>query len=347
MITKRILFIGFFVFACAGLSNAQSQDIHLGAMGDSLTDEYQYDSGTDEAKNWYEQIVTYRSTDVYGGVKSESARPAPRYEGYEYNWARVGATSSTLLSAGQDDGLAAQVDNGDVTHSVLLVGHNDFTPLGSHTYDDAYYSIYNNNWNAAKKASYVSEVVSNIEIALDEVLAKGEPVLVCTFADYGVAPITISEYPNATKRALVSVVIEDVNDGIRELAEEKQVVLADLNSLCDTIFGAASITVREVEIDLSTSGVAASNAFTSDTIHPHSVLQGIMANLMMAGLNEYGVGLTPFTETELLTNAGLTGGSSDTLTFDAGDYVYNYTPEPATMCLLLPGLALVRRRNRS
>src|SRR5947207_6544709 len=80
----------------------------LGAMGDSLTDEY-WDSGVSAyATNWTGLLVNYRGVDM-GRTAAQAGTNSwgsPRNAGYKYNWALSGANSSTLLSQGQHTGLA-------------------------------------------------------------------------------------------------------------------------------------------------------------------------------------------------------------------------------------------------
>ena len=72
----------------------------FGAMGDSLTDEYGEATYGLYAQNWLQQLVIHAGLDA-GPIGSWGE---PRRNFYEYNWARAGANSSTLLSQGQDTG---------------------------------------------------------------------------------------------------------------------------------------------------------------------------------------------------------------------------------------------------
>ncbi len=100
---------------------------------------------------------------------------------------------------------------------------------------------------------------------------------------------------------------------------------------------------------MTSAGVAGTNAFVHDNIHPHTHVQGVLANLMMSGLNAYGAGLTLFSEQELLAHAGVAYGGSDTLAAQIGSYdsyVYSYVPEPGTLVLLALGVSLLALRGR-
>src|SRR3954462_845421 len=74
----------------------------LGAMGDSLSDEY-WDSGVSTyATNWTSLLVMFRGIDM-GPTAAQAGTNswgAPRNVGYKYNWAQTGATSASLLTQG-------------------------------------------------------------------------------------------------------------------------------------------------------------------------------------------------------------------------------------------------------
>jgi len=105
----------------------------LGAMGDSLTDEY-WDSGfSTYATNWTPLIVMFRGVDM-GPTAAQAGTNSwgsPRNAGYKYNWALSGANSSTLLTEGQHTGLAGQAASDGGSDAVLAIGSNDFNPSSS------------------------------------------------------------------------------------------------------------------------------------------------------------------------------------------------------------------------
>jgi lysophospholipase L1-like esterase len=131
--------------------------VKLGVMGDSLSDEYGHETYA-YADNWVEQLVAYRGVDVgptgnWGGVRRNGF--------YEYNWARAGATSTSLLSAGQHTGLAAQVVPNAIDYGVLLIGANDqFGPVA------AYSNIYSGAWSPVQVDTWINGIVANVNTAL-------------------------------------------------------------------------------------------------------------------------------------------------------------------------------------
>jgi hypothetical protein len=151
----------------------------LGVNGDSLSDEYASETYS-YARNWVELLAQERAVDL-GMVADWGSEP--RNEGYEYNWARAGATSQSLIDAGQHTFLASQIDSGDVTHAVLAIGQNDFAPYPEPT--AAYYAIYNGLWTQPQIQAYADTVVANISTALETLTDTGAEVVVSNIADYG------------------------------------------------------------------------------------------------------------------------------------------------------------------
>ena len=102
----------------------------FGIIGDSLSDEYEHETYS-YARNWVELLATESHFDL-GRHETSSGNALqwgePRRAGYEYNWARSGATSDSLIKTGQHTGLAKQVQQRQVRHAILAIGQNDFHP---------------------------------------------------------------------------------------------------------------------------------------------------------------------------------------------------------------------------
>jgi hypothetical protein len=204
--------------------------------------------------------------------------------------------------------------------------------------------------------------VGNIDAALSVVAATGVKLTLVAAPDYGMTPEVQALRPSAPDRQAVhDVVANQLNQQIEALAQAYQLPYIDLTGAFDAIFGThdslnSTLAIGDVDIQLqSTDDSLGSNpyaAFVEDGVHPHTTVQGILANLVMESLNVgYGANMVLFSEEELLTNAGLTYGGSDTLEAQIGpysDYVVNYVPEPSTLALaggaLLALLLVVRRR---
>lgn len=317
------------VLVClAGAAAAASGQIaRLGAMGDSLSDEYAEESYA-YAKNWTMQLVLYRGVDMGptaaqqpGGTWGE-----PRRTGYQSNWARYGDTTDDLLAAGQHTGLAGQVGTLGVSHAVLAVGANDFNSVGF----NAYFNIYNGLWSASQINNYVSVRVANVRTALDTVAPTGVKLVLVNVLDFGITPITWSLYTDPVKRDRVTVVIQQVNEGLLGLAHDRGIVLVDAFGMAQAAWGTnqsprqtipiGNTTIQLRQFDTSTNTNPAA-AFVHDRTHPHTTMQGVLANVIMEAFDEgYGAGLALFSEQEILAHAGLAYGGQDTLLAAIGPY---------------------------
>ena len=307
----------------------------FGVIGDSLSDEYEHETYS-YARNWVELLATESHFDL--GRHETSAGNAlqwgePRRAGYEYNWARSGATSDSLLKTGQHTGLAKQVQQRQVRHAILAIGQNDFHP-DPEAYNDgdqvAYDHIYHGTWSAQDISGYVTTVASNIQTAMVTLLADGVDLVVSNIADYGFSPIVRQSYNNATMRDRVTNVISQVNQQIDSLAQQYHVTVVDLAGFSAAVFGTNTQTITSQQIGgvmiNNDAGIEGTHAFVFDGIHPHTVPQAALANLFMEAMNQgYGLGLNQYSEQEMVEFAGLTYGGQDTWNFAYDNYVDVYS----------------------
>jgi Ca2+-binding RTX toxin-like protein len=301
----------------------------LGIAGDSLSDEYLHETYS-YADNWVELLTQQRGVNV--GPQNNTVmgdgddRGEPRREGgFEFNWARSGATSTTLLSDGQHTGLAAQINANTVTHAVLAIGQNDFFPSPG----GAYTNIYNGTWSQAEIDAHVSTVVGNVTVALTTIDTNDARLVLSNIVDYGLAPATQTAFPDAAKRQLVTNVIDEVNTELLDLAQQSGIPLVDMSSVAADLLAGASITVGGVTFNNS-AGIDVQNIFVEDGIHPHTGASGIIANVYLQALNSaYGETIPLLSEEELVTIVGRTY-VSDTLNFDYPSYILNANPSGLT-----------------
>ncbi len=303
----------------------------LGAMGDSLTDEY-WDSGVSTyATNWASLVVMFRGIDM-GPTAAQAGTNSwgtPRNLGYKYNWALTGATSASLLTQGQHTGLASQFNSDGVSNAVLAIGPNDFNPTSS-----AYTSIYSGLWSAGQIQTYVNQSISNIETALSTVRAAGIRVVVATVIDPGSTPAVVSFFTSGANRDRVAAAVQSVNAGVKNLAQKYQVPLVDWYGLEKAVFGPntnlrSTLKVGGITINLRASDpgpptLTPTNAFVSDGFHPNTVLQAVFGNVILQAFDSgYNANVSLFSEQEILNHALITYGGSNTLQSQIGDYT-NY-----------------------
>src|SRR6185295_10589894 len=144
----------------ATAGSASGQIARLGALGDSLSDEYAEEAYS-YARNWTMQLVQNRGITM-GPTAAQASQPGgtwgePRRTYWESNWARYGDGTAEMLAHGQHTGLAAQVAPLGVSHAVVMIGANDFNSVGF----GAYFSIYNASWSAAQINSFVGQRVAD------------------------------------------------------------------------------------------------------------------------------------------------------------------------------------------
>jgi lysophospholipase L1-like esterase len=338
----------------------------IGAVGDSLTDEYfesSYGGAGAYAQGWMQQLVQYRGLDA-GPTAAAAGQPggtwnAPRRTGYEYNWARFGADTGSAISTGQHTGLANQIAPKGIDYAVIEIGSNDFdnTHIVSPFTQNAYQNIYNQTWSAAQINSFVANSVANITTMLDTVRATGVKTVLVGIVDPGMS-MAAAGFTDASRRQLVTAVIDQANAQLKAIAQTDHLVFVDLNaanvSLVGTNFVAnPSIVIGGVTINLTgashiDTGSNPTGGYIADDHHFTTPIQGMVANLMMTALNiGYHANLSLFSETELLAHRGIAYGGSDTLAANYPAYssfVTNYVPEPSAWVLMAGGLALLGAR---
>jgi lysophospholipase L1-like esterase len=324
---------------CVHLDSAHA--VKIGVMGDSLSDEYFEESYGAYADNWTEQLVNYVGADL-GTI---GAWGGPRRNGYEYNWARSGATSASLLSAGQHTGLAGQVVPQGIDYAVMMIGAND--QVVGFPGSSAYEGIYGGTWSPTQISNWVTGVVNNIDTALATVVPTGVKLVLVGAPDYGMTPGIQSLATSAAGRQAVhDVIANQLNPQIEALAQTYELPYVDMLGAFDAIVGPhaslnPTVAIGNVNIQLqvadNVSGTNLYAGYVDDGVHPHTTLQGMLANLIMEGLNVgYSANLTLFTEQEILAHRGIAYGGSDTLQAQLGDYsdyVVSYVPEPSTFAL--------------
>ena len=330
-IYRRTLTAALAALVTCALVLGQSNIDKLGALGDSLTDEYLEQPYGSYADCWTELLVLHREIDM-GPTAAEAGQPGgtwgePRRTGYEHNWARYGATTNSMLNSGQHTGLANAVLTQGVTHAAMFIGGNDFSPwLGC--YDE----IYSGEWNQHDIDAWIAGRIGNITTALNTTVPTGVQMVVVNIPDFSIMPLVWSSFPDPVRRDAVAAAVEQANAHVRDLAAEYDLALVDMYALTKAMFGPNQnqrehLLVGNVNIELLVaSGSNPLAAWVADGVHPRTVVQGIAANAILTALNlAYDANVTLFTEEEILTNGNLAYGGADTLEAQIGPYGHYVT----------------------
>jgi hypothetical protein len=159
------------------------------------------------------------------------------------------------------------------------------------------------------------------------------------------------------------VIADQLNPQIEALAQANNLPFVDMVASSEAIFGEptsyyTNLFIGNVEIDLLGSDTNLNTiptaAFVHDGRHPHTTVQGMIANMIMESFNiGYGANFALFSEEEILAHAGIAYGGLDTLPYQIpaySEFIVNYVPEPSNWLLAACGgvglLATARRRQR-
>ncbi len=314
-----------------------SRITRLGAIGDSLSDEY-FEQSYDYARAWTELLVEARWTEM-GPTAADAGIGnwgEPRRTGYEDNWARYGQTTDGAIASGQHTGIADGVVNRGLSHAVVYLGGNDFAPWAFGTYGNIYWDV----WTDSDIDAWIASRILNYREILDIVVPTGVHLVLATIIDFSPMPyVSQGAYPDPVRRERVATAVRELGDEVRALAEEYELVYLDLFELTRAMFGTnlvpnSTLLVGNVPIDLLASdtwnGSNPTAAWVDDGVHPNTVVQGIWANAIAVALDiGYDVKLHTFSEEQILANAGIAYGGANTLHATIGDYaayVIDYTP---------------------
>lgn len=286
----------------------------LAIISDSTADEYRADNPRggefgDTTFNWVELLARERSVNL--GAWGDD-RPEPRRGGYEFNWARSGATSETMISNGQHTGVAQQIQAGQVSHVIIQIGINDFYE------DNVALAIYGGQLSGEPLQQFLDGVIDNVELAVQTVKVAGKSkVMLAATPDYlspEVLPGLQETFPDAAGRQRVIDAFAYVNQGLAEVATREQVHFFDFNAALraeivprrdpnDQRF----ILVGAERIDVNAKGNDPHYMYVDDDYaHAGTVFSGLFANLFINEMNAvFGTGLAPFSDDEILSIAGM------------------------------------------
>jgi lysophospholipase L1-like esterase len=312
----------------------------IGAYGDSMTMQYSlwvplatangytlFSNGTQF--NWVDQLV--KSGYNFGPV---APFPVDIFNGRTYNTydgGIVGAKSSDVVNT-EVDFLQPSLPASGLHVLVDIIGANDFNNTVTSTiYNDAANKSYNPLTDPTTVA-YASSVYDNIAAGVAATLAEypNQKMTLATIPDPTLTPSEKASYPIALQHAAVTKVIQSVNAQIISLAAAHHFPVVDffgIGNLTPTLTNLAGVTM------INAGGTGGNDLYLSDGFHPGTVMQGIIANaVLQADHVAYGDSVTPISEQQSATWAGLTPNKSTTF-FNVSPYVFYTAPEPTTLVL--------------
>jgi lysophospholipase L1-like esterase len=280
----------------------------IAVLGDSQSDEYRADDNRGynypaTTLNWVELLQKERKVN-FGewGVWEE-----PRRTGYEYNWARTGNTTQSMLESEHHIGVAEQIKQGKVNVVVIFIGANDFAP---YILDDGYQAIYNDQLSEPAKKSKVHRIVADIKTAVYTVKDAGDVrVVLVKVPDWSQHVGVQVAFPFPDQRSEVTSVVQDVNAELDKLAVDEGLVTVDPNQLYqDLVYKNEDNVMRVdgVKIERLLLNNNPKNFYLEDGVHTGTVVNGFLANAIVEKINSViNNDIQPLTETEIREAAGL------------------------------------------
>lgn len=319
MLTRWCVHLAAAVALSAGAAAvAQTAPARVAAIGDSLTDEYAEQTYGAYARSWTELLVQTGRFDM--GPRAQGVAPLndwgePRRSGFESNWARYAHTTDEAIVAQQHLGAAAAVAADRADYVIIFIGGNDYAPWAYGTYDE----IYHNRWTSDQIRAFGDTRIANFRTMLDAIEPTGAGIVLASIPDFTFMPFVWQARNSSVARERVATAMRDMSTRVKLLARERRIVFVDMQRYLRDLYGAnpglrTTIAVGGVQINMHAGTQAPAAGFVEDLAHPHTVMQSIMARVMVAALNGgFGAGLADMSESEHLALAGLVYGGADTL----------------------------------
>lgn len=272
------------------------QGVRIAIVGDSTQDEYQAPENARPAWNWVEVLAHTRGLQL----GDWGAWGGSRRTGYEFDWARSGATSGDALS-GQVPGVVTQLRNGDVTHVLMQIGINDFNannlslqiyagvPIGRGPLD----AIADNIISSARQINAVAPgrlIVASVQdyLTLDLVPEPGHSAM----PDLAGQRRVIEAFTYVNERARVALQADGITwwdfnaTFAHELSSRRQ---GDI------------IVIDGLSVDIRHRGGAPTNGFIDDAyMHPGTAISGLFAKVYVDRMDaQWGLGVQPLTDSEI------------------------------------------------
>lgn len=325
----------------------------FGALGDSLTDEYQgvpanFGATDLPALNWVQLLVETRGLDFGAFEADPTVRGEPRNEGYEHNWARSGATAASPSLPGVPDvtaqtaGLVTSVEAGLIDLVYVGIGSNDFAYREISQRDKPYMDESFPGW----KQERLDAIFASIDVLQAGATSAGKDfdIMLSVLPPgtaFGVDPDVLvaigifNEELVARASSYTNLTIVDLwawtGDPARvdengSLLIGGEVIPQDSEATTAMTLPAGTPGAGPCDsLGRCASYAYAMNFIASDTIHPNTIVQGMLANQFLTEMNALrGLDIPLLTDQEIIRAA---------------------VPEPGTAMLLAVGLALLSSRR--
>jgi hypothetical protein len=277
--------------------------VTVGALGDSYTDEYKfYPPDQSRARNWVEILAATRHVN-FGGFQRTS-QGTPRDQGFAFNWALYGATSTEMVQD-QLPGLAAQVAAGQVQYVSIFIGGNDFlyflrdVATGQIAADQAVTTL----------RAVEAQAAANFQTAVSTLLTANPEVklAVATVPDVALLPAVQFLATSPQAQALVSATSQAIRQYDATISatagSDSRIALVDLASLSAQLGQAPGGMTRfgGTTIRLAPPGDDYHDVFLADGIHVGTVVQGIIADAFVNAIDlRFGAGVKPLSSAQIV-----------------------------------------------
>ena len=289
------------VVALLGLALASAAHAGTAVLGDSLGDEYQFPifrpAGGDRtnAENYVELLARHRPGDFDVGPFSVTSRGTPRNEGFEYNWARDGSTSTELLAEGQHTGAAGHIAAGRADAAFMTVGGNDFRSV----------FVAANPPEALGQA--VPTLLQNVATVAQTILASSPTarLVIGNVPDLRRLPelrgaIAAGLIPQAFADAVAGAIDAYNQQLAATFADNDRVAIADLDAVIEDVFAGEQFVYGGVVIDRDTPGEGLDHLFV-DAVHPGTVGSALIANAFLDASNDkFGTDYAPLAAAQVI-----------------------------------------------
>jgi len=284
-------------------------------IGDSQSEEYRFElpfsapsSDPTEANtlNWIEILAEHRSEEFDFGDYERRAFEWKdvRNAGYEYNWSIPGALTDTWITVLNASFLNDQeyldskwtlLDQVDEVEAVVIfLGGNDMSTVYSRLNRDE------------RPPGWPESIIDQVEEIVEKIRDENStiPVIIGTFPDVGGTEKRQNDFPNEAGRRLASTYIAEANQKLKAFADGGGFPTFDVAKLTLDFIDDAPYRIGNVELLPFGHPVNnPRNLLCRDGFHPSTASQAVIANMIIAALNEaLDEDLTPLSEEEILVD---------------------------------------------